>query len=232
MTQKLAANYSHQVSALLTAYRLLDLQSLYDSDGRNHPRKLLPLYPNCITPQMIKKDTVKVRWRKLDNWQDLLIEFRDLFKGVSLGEEAFVSIGESPFCGSLAHLQGLADSHSNQKWASIVQNFRGAALHWTVLRETAHLDTQKLPTIPESISDIVGPETLLLLSKYYQPHTYEKMDAYLREHRQGELVLPLHLSLMLTPCFLLMLTTLVKSKFPQQSIYQVSTQPIIFIPEF
>ena len=171
---------------------------------------------------MVEKVKVKDRWKKLENWRDLLIEFRDCYNGVSLGEEDIVTIDESPFLGSLAHLQGLAESHSNQKFTNVVQNFRGAALHWTYLHETTHLDTYNLPVMPETLSNIVDKKTLSQLNERYQPHTREKMDKYLRKHNRGELVLPFHLSLMLTPCFLLMLSNLVSSKFPRQTIYQVS----------
>ena len=78
--------------------------------------------------------------------------------------------------------------------------------------------------MPETLSGIVDQNTLRQLNERYQPRTREKMDSYLRKHSQGELVLPLHLALMLTPCFLLMLTNLVKSNFPRQAIYQVSVQ--------
>ncbi len=219
VTQKLTANYSHQVSALLAAYRALDLELLHT--GPNYFASL-PSYQNRITPDMIKKDTVKVRWRKLENWRQILVEFRDLYASLSVKEEDLAPINTSPLRGSIAHLQGLADLHSNQKLASVIQNLRGAALHWTVLHEVTHVDTHRLPVIPESISDIVDAETLRHLNESFQPHTREKMDTYLREHRQGELVLPLHLSLMLSPFFLLMPITLVKSKFPSQSIIQVS----------
>ncbi|KJA14061.1 hypothetical protein HYPSUDRAFT_209013 [Hypholoma sublateritium FD-334 SS-4] len=101
---------------------------------------------------MVEKVTVKDRWKKLENWRELLIEFRDCYNGVSLGEEDLVSIDDSPFVGSLAHLQGLAESHSNQRFTSAVQNFRGAALHWTFLHETTHLNTQILPVMPETLS--------------------------------------------------------------------------------
>lgn len=227
VTQKLATKYSQQVSALLATYRILDLELLHN--GLDHPITLPPSYPNSITPQMVEKDKVKDCWDKLDNWRELLIDFRDCYDSVSRGERNLVFISESPFRGSLAHLQGLAESYSNQQFTSLLQNFRGAALHWTFLHETTHLDTHKLPVLPESLSAIVDHRTLYQLNERYPPHIREEMDKYLRQHRQGELVLPLHLSLMVTPCFLLMLKTIIKSKFPRQSIYQVSVQLIFSI---
>lgn len=228
MTPTLAAKYSHQVSALLSAYRLLDLELLYN--GPNDSTTRPPSYPNSLRPHMIEKVKIKDRWKKLDNWRELLIEFRDLYNSVSFEEEDIVSVDESPFRGSLAHLQGLAESHWNQKFTSVVQNFRGAALHWTFLHETAHRDSQKLPVLPETLSAIVDQRTLSQLNEHYEPHTRAKMNNYLREHRQGELVLPLHLSLMLTPCFLIMLTSLAKSKFPRSSINEVSVQLNFLVP--
>ncbi|KJA27946.1 hypothetical protein HYPSUDRAFT_34182 [Hypholoma sublateritium FD-334 SS-4] len=219
VTPKLAAIYSYHVSALLAAYRLLDLELLHSSPD---PTMLPPLYSNCITPQMVEKATIKDRWRKLGNWQQLLIEFRNLYGGISQEEEGVVSIVDSPLRGSLAHLQGLAETHSNQKFSNVIQNFRGAALHWTLMHEMARLNTHELPAIPESISAIIDQATLHHVNEMYQPRTREKMGVYLREHSRGELVLPLHLSLMVTPCFLLMPTILVKSNFPRQSIYQLS----------
>ncbi len=72
---------------------------------------------------MLEAVKVRDRWKKLENWRDLLVEFRDCFRGVSLGEEDVVSIDESPFRGTLAHLQGLAESHSNQKFTNVVRIF-------------------------------------------------------------------------------------------------------------
>ena len=171
---------------------------------------------------MVDKVKVKERWKNLNNWQDLLIKFRDCYKGASLGEENLTTIKGSAYRGSLAHLEGLAELHSNQKFTSLVQNFRGAALHWTMLHETAHLGTDRLPAMPQSLSGIVDPDIIRQLNTRYKLHTQQKMDAYLRQHTQGELVLPLHLSLMISPCFLLMPINLVKSKFPRQAVFQVS----------
>ena len=221
VTQALTVKYSHQVSTLLTAYRLLDLEMLHN--GPEHPISVPPLYPNLITYHMVSVQKVKDRWKKLENWQVVLIEFRDCYHRTCLslqGED--LPINEPPRRGFLAHLQGLADSHSNQQFGSVVQNFRGAALHWTFLHEMAHPDKSILPTIPEAISAIIDEGILSQLNERYPPHIRAKMDYYLQQHTQGELVLPLHLSLLLTPCFLLMLTTLVKSKFPRHMIYQVS----------
>lgn len=229
MTQKQAVNYAHRIAALLAAYRFLDLELLHNGTGH---LAAVPSFQNCITFEMIQKETVKVRWRKLNNWRETLVQFRDLYENVSMEEEDVVTVNTSPLRGSLTHLQSLADSHSTHKFSSVIQNFRGAALHWTVLHEMAHQDTNKLPVIPESISDIIGSDAFSQLPEYYLPHTHEKMDAYLREHRQGELVLPLHLSLMLTPCFLLMPITLVKSKFPPQSITHVSVQRTSYMNTF
>ncbi len=174
---------------------------------------------------MLEAVKVRDRWKKLENWRDLLVEFRDCFRGVSLGEEDVVSIDESPFRGTLAHLQGLAESHSNQKFTNVVQNFRGAALHWTVLHERTHgHNTHDLAVMPEVLSGFIDQKTFTQIHQKYRPQTCEKMKNYLQQHSQGELVLPLHLSLMLTPCFLLMLITLVKCRFPRQAIYQVSAQ--------
>lgn len=220
MTKKLAARYSHQVSALLTAYRLLDLELLHY--GPEHPITLPPSHPNSITPSMLETPKVKDRWRKLNNWQELLIDFRNCYHNeLSLQVQDLVSVDESPLRGSLSHLQGLADSYSSQEFASVVQNFRGAALHLTFLHEITDLNTHELPSIPENVSTIINRDILRQLHEMYQPHTLAKMDSYLRKHSQGELVLPLHLSMLLTPCFLLMSSTLVKSKFPRESIYQV-----------
>ena len=207
---------------MLTTYRLLDLELLHN--GPDLPLLLPPPYSNNVTPEMVEKVKVKDRWKKLANWRELLIEFRDCYNNISVKEEDLVSVEGSPFKGSLAHLQGLADSHSNQKFTSVVQNFRGAALHWTILYETARRDTHELAVMPENIGGIIDQESLLQLHKNYQPHTRQKIHSYLRQHGRGELVLPLHLSLMLTPCFLLMLTSLVNSKFPRQTVYQVSIQ--------
>ena len=229
VTQNLAAKHSHQVSALLTAYRILDLELLHN--GPEYPLSLPPLYPNRITPEMLAAHKVKERWRKLENWQVLLTEFRNCFYSnrLSLKEEDLILVEGTSIRGSLSHLQGLAGSHLNQQFGSVVQNFRGAALHWTLLHETARPDKQELPSIPETTSAIVDKDTLRLLNDRYPPHIRAQMDAYLKQHSQGELVLPLHLSLLLTPCFLLMSTTLVKSKFPRQSIYQVSIPSIALI---
>ena len=215
------AKYSYQVSALLAVYRLLDFELLYNRPGQ--PITLPPLYPNCITPEMVGKQKVKDRWRKLGNWQMLLIEFRDCYDGITFGED-IVRISEPPFSGSLAHLQGLADLHPKQKFISVVQNFRGAALHWTVLHETAHRNTHELAIMPENLAGIIDGKSFQQVNQYYQSHTQERIHTYLRQHGRGELALPLHLSLLLTPCFLLMSTSLVKSKFPRQTIYQVSIQ--------
>ncbi len=227
VTPNLAAKYSHQVSALLTAYRLLDFELLYNSPG--HPITFPPVYPNSITLEMVEKPRVKERWRKLDNWQKLLVEFRDCYNGATPGED-ITPISEPSLCGSLAHLQGLAESHTKQKFTSLIQNFRGAALHWTFLHETAQLNAQKLPAIPENVSAMVDQQTFCHLNEKLEPHTRKKVSNYLQDHSQGELVLPMHLSLMITPCFLLMPATLVKSKFPRQSIYQVSVQSTHLIP--
>ena len=218
----LVAKYSNQVAALLALYRLLDLELLHN--GTNLAITRPPSYPNNIIPGMLETIKVRDRWKKLENWRGLLIEFRDCFNGVSLGEEAAVSINESPFRGSLAHLQTLSECHSNQKFSNVVQNFHGAALHWTVLYEITHGDSHELAVMPKVLSHIIEQETIPQISQKYQPHTRDKMKKYLQQHNQGELVLPLHLSLMLTPCFLLMLVTLVKCKFPRQAIYQVSAQ--------
>lgn len=221
MTQNLAAKYSHQVSALLAAYRLLDLELLQKSP--EHPATLPSSYPNRITSRMVETYKIKERWRKLNNWQELLIEFRNCYHSeVSLAVEDIVSVDGSRLRGTLAHLQGLAQLHSNQQFANVVQNFRGAALHWTLVHEMTHSNTRELPSIPENVSAIIDRYTLRQLSESYHPHTVAKMNNYLRQHSQGELALPLHLSLLLTPCFLLMPTTLVSSKFPRQSVYQVS----------
>ena len=213
------AKYSYQVSALLAVYRLLDFELLYNRPGQ--PITLPPLYPNCITPEMVEKQKVKDRWRKLGNWQMLLIEFRDCYDGITFGED-IVRISEPPFSGSLAHLQGLAESHTNQKFTNLVQNFRGAALHWTFLHETAQLDAKKLPTIPENVLAIVTQEAFRRSNGNFDPRAYNKVNNYLQQYSQGDLVLPLHLSLMITPCFLLMPITLAKCKFPRQLTYQVS----------
>ncbi len=114
VTTKLAAKHSHQVSVLLTAYRLLDMELLYNRTSPS-PLALPAARSNCITHQMVENPAVMDRWRKLDNWQKLIIEFQDCCNGVFFGEKGLVSIDESPFCGSIAHLQGLAESHSNQK---------------------------------------------------------------------------------------------------------------------
>ncbi len=222
MTQKLVAKYSHHVSSLLTTYRLLDLQLLHNGPG--HHISLPPSYPNRITPQMVEAHKVKDRWRKLENWRNLLLEFQDCYNhnNFSVGSGNAVSLNEPPMRGSLAHLHGLADLHTNLQFGNIVQNFRGAALHWTYLEETTKLDTNQLPNIPDTVSAIADKDTLHHLDETFPPQVRQKMDAYLRQHSQGELVLPLHLSLLLTPFFLLMPMSLVKSKFPRQSIYQVS----------
>ena len=222
VTQKLSAKYSHQVSALLTTYRLLDLELLHNSPET--PILLPPAYPNRITPQMIEAQKVKDRWKKLNNWRDLLIEFRDCYhhNRFSLASENIISANEIPIRKSLAHLHGLAGLHTNLQFGNIIQNFRGAALHWSYLLETTKSNINQLPNIPDSVSAIADKDCLHNLNDIIQPHTRAKMDAYLRQHSQGELVLPLHLSLLLTPCFLLMPMSLVKSKFPRQSIYQVS----------
>ena len=220
--QKLTAKYSDQVSALLTAYRLLDLEILHSSP--EHPIPLPPSHANCITPQMVEGQKVKDRWRKLENWQGLLIEFKEFYHHslFSLKKEGAVSFDKSPMRGTLAHLQGLADSYSNQQFGCVVQNFRGAALHWTFLHETAQLDAQKLPTIPENVLAIVTQEAFHRSNGNFDPRAYNKVNNYLQQYSQGDLVLPLHLSLMITPCFLLMPITLAKCKFPRQLTYQVS----------
>lgn len=239
LSPTLVAKYSHHVSALLTTYRLLDLELLHN--GPDHPIFTPPTsYSNRVTPQMVEKVKVKNRWKQLENWQELLNDFKKCHNSVSLGNNGIseslegrdlVLIDESPpFNGSLAHLQGLAESHSNQKFTSLVQNFRGAALHWTALQETSTLNSHKLPVMPETLSGIADKNIIRQLNEKYKPHTREKMDEYLRKHTQGELVLPLHLSLMITPFFLLMQSTLVKSKFPRQSIHQVSVSRILLIP--
>ena len=173
---------------------------------------------------MVEKAAVRERWKKLANWQEFLFEFKDCYSSVSVREEDLVVVNESPFKGSLAHLQGLADLHPKQKFISVVQNFRGAALHWTVLHETAHRNTHELAIMPENLAGIIDGKSFQQVNQYYQSHTQERIHTYLRQHGRGELALPLHLSLLLTPCFLLMSTSLVKSKFPRQTIYQVSIQ--------
>ena len=218
----LVSKYSNRVAALLALYRLLDLELLHNGTGLPIPRP--PLYPNNIIPEMLETVKVRDRWKKLENWRGLLIDFRDCFNSVSLGEEEVVSVDDSPFRRSLAHLQTLSESHSNQKFANVVQNFRGAALHWTVLYEITHGDSHELAVMPEVLSGIIDQATIPRIGQQYQPRTRDKMKKYLQQHNHGELVLPLHLSLMLTPCFLLMLVTLVKCKFPRQAIYQVSAQ--------
>lgn len=213
------------MSALLTIYRLLDLELFYN--GPHYSITPILPYSNGLQTHMIEKARVRDRWKKLNNWQLLLTEFRDLYNSISVTEEDLIFINESPFGGSVAHLQGLADLHSNHKFTNVIQNFRVAALHWTFLHESTHRDSHALPILPETLSAIVDPNTLKQLKERYEPHTRAKMDAYLRQHRQGELVLPLHLSLMLTPCFLLMLTSLVKSKFPRASINEVRKQFVL-----
>ena len=220
-SKTLIAKYSHHVSALLATYRFLDLELLHN-DPHTDPFPPRTLYSNRITPKMIEKVKIKDRWKKLDNWQQLLIEFKRCYNGASLDQQDLVVVDESPFVKTLVHLQGLSESYSNQKFNSLVQNFRGAALHWAFLHEMAHADSNKLPALPDNLSCIVDNKTLFQLHEKYHPNTRQKMNQYLRRHSQGELVLPLHLSLMITPCFLLMQATLVKSKFPRQSIYEVS----------
>ena len=62
LTPKLAAKYSNQVSALLTAYRLLDLEILHN--GPERPIIFPPSYPNIISPLMVEKVKVNdVRYR-------------------------------------------------------------------------------------------------------------------------------------------------------------------------
>lgn len=185
-----------------------------------------PSYPSSVTPGMVEVTKVKQSWKKLEKWQDIIITFRNTLRTGLQQVEDLVTDMPSPMRGSLAHLQGLADSHVSQKLNSLIQNFRGAALHLTLMKETANSDNNNLPGIPESISTLVGGAQPavnageLPLTKY-QPQTREKMDSYLKEHSSGELSLPLHLSLLLTPLFLVMPVTHVKGKFPRPSVYEV-----------
>lgn len=188
-----------------------------------------PLYPNTVTPAMVEPIKVKEQWKKLENWQTMLKTFFNAVKaGCEKGEDIVID-SSSPFAGSLAHLQGLADSHANQRLNSLIQNFRGAALHLTVIKETARSDANDLAAIPDSASAFFERLQLTTHSnglplKIFQPHTSKKIGLYLKGHSSGELSLPLHLSLLISPLFLIMPVTHTKGKFPRQSIYQVSSQ--------
>ena len=81
-----------------------------------------------------------------------------------------------------------------------------------------------LPSLPETVKEIFDSTTCERIKKACGINTSEKIDSYLANHSHGELVLPLHLSLLLTPLFLLMPLTLVKSKFPRELMNVVSTQ--------
>ena len=219
VTNNLVARDSLKISALLSIYRLLDLELLIN--GPEHVVNLPPSSPNLITSKMVALPKIKPRWKQLNNWQELLFDFQDSYQNFLLEKEDVVAVTGSQYRQSLTHLQGLAESHLDQKIANVVQNFRGAALHWTLLHEMIDLDSDRLPTIPESLASIVSVKDLRNLREWYEDHTRAKMENYLKDHRQGELVLPLHLSLLLTPCFLLMPTPLVKSGFPAQAVWKV-----------
>lgn len=224
LTPKLVSTYSDQVSALLAAYRLLDLEVLRMGAK---PTTSTPLHPNIITRSMVEVPTVSKQWKKVENWQKALTTFA---KAVDHGFKKAQPIDFTsplPFCGSLAHLQGLADSHADHELNCLVQNFRGAALHLSLIKDTAHLESTSLPGIPESLGALIEQSPLAInptelpSTSSYQPHTRKKIDDYLKHYSRGELSLPLHMSLLMTPLFLILPVTHSRGKFPRQAIYQV-----------
>jgi hypothetical protein len=222
-TAQLKMKYHDRVSALLAAYRLLDLEILRLGTVPTIPT---PLYPKSLTPQMVEHGKVKPTWKKLEKWQDIIINFRQSLRTGLQPVQGLVTDMPSPLRGSLAHLQGLSDSHAGQKLGTLIQNFRGAALLLTLIKETADFRNTKLPGIPESIAALVAGDQPVVnvaglpLTKY-DLHTREKMRDYLNDHSSGELSLPLHLSLLLTPLCLLMPVAHVKGKFRRPSLSEV-----------
>ncbi|KAF8192037.1 hypothetical protein BJ912DRAFT_924951, partial [Pholiota molesta] len=83
--------------------------------------------------------------------------------------------------------------------------------------------------IPESIAALVAGDQPVVnvaglpLTKY-DLHTREKMRDYLNDHSSGELSLPLHLSLLLTPLCLLMPVAHVKGRFRRPSLSELFGQ--------
>ncbi len=171
LSKTLVAKYSHHVSALLSTYRFLDLELLHNNPHTNNTYPLPTPRVNRVTPNMVEKVKIKDRWKKLDNWQQLLIEFKKCYNGASFEQQDPVVVNDSQCAKSLVHLQGLSESYSNQKFTALVQNFRGAALHWTFLHEMAHSDSYQLPVLPETLSCIADKKTLFQLHERYQPHT-------------------------------------------------------------
>jgi hypothetical protein len=174
---------------------------------------------------MLEANHISDKWKKLQKWPQILSTFRQaVLEGLSETQTKVMDL-QSDLRGSLAHLHGLAESHSDIKLQKLIQNFRGAAMHYTLIKEMAHSDSDLLPGIPDAGFDIVQQSQFGLdageLAKFTAT-TRKKMDTYLKDYNGGELRLPLHLSLLITPLFMLMPINLAKCQFPRASIHEVS----------
>ncbi len=222
LRQTLTAKYSSQVSALLTIYRLLDLELLHH--GPEYPVVLLLCMEILYPPKCWRRSRLGNAGRNSRIGANCLSTSGIVFSACLSEKKTSNHLKHLNFAG-LLHIFRDWRSHiltrSSQTWfrTFVAQPFIGP--YYT---KPTHEDTNDLAIMPEALSSIIDQKTLFQIHQGYLPHTREKISTYLQRHSQGELVLPLHLSLMLTPCFLLMTITLVKCKFPRQAIYQVSAK--------
>lgn len=212
---------SDQVNEHLCRYRILDIEVGCCND--TGPRSSPPRQPQRIKTEDFSAVNQLKFIKKLSNWQSLLISFKKLIPKTQHASQAVIVDLNSPFRRSFAHLQCLSDDFASERMNAVVQNFRMAALHLTLLQESGYVhDT--LPNTPIedanelSLSNFLPQQDL----DKYEDDTRQQLGIFIAAHPIGEFRLPLHMSLLLSMLLLLNPSKLCKSLFPRPSIHLVS----------
>ncbi|KAF9473555.1 hypothetical protein BDN70DRAFT_937346 [Pholiota conissans] len=222
LSEKLVSDLADTVSAHLAVYRVLELE--VHRIGKR-PTSPAPSRPKSLTSGMIKGIQVPKLWTKLKSWKDVLLDFKSDVDNISPTTQARIHHINSNVQGSLYHLQGLADSDLNAKVTNEMHNFRIAAFHYSLIKETASSSTAILPGIPQGsgtslqMSDLTDDQSIW---DKYNPNTQNKITSFLKRYKRSELRLPLHASLIVSPLILLMNINVSKSHFRRPSVYQLS----------
>ncbi|KAF9474832.1 hypothetical protein BDN70DRAFT_898673, partial [Pholiota conissans] len=221
ITTKAVSDMADKVSAHLATYKLLDLELLRCGKKPSFP--VIPR-PKSLTVQMLGVPKAPTLWTKLVNWKEIMLSFNSDVESMSTEVQGKVWHSDSHIRKSLYHLQGLADSALTVRFSKAMHNFRIAAFHYSLMKETASSSSTSLPGLPHrpgsttlTISDLTTNNTVW---EKYDSNTVEKMKSFLRNNKRSELMLPLHGSLLLSPLLLLLNINLSKAHFQRPLVYK------------
>lgn len=225
ISRQLLKDLFDKVNAHLCQYRILDFEVGCCSESG--PRSSPPRQPQRLRTQDYSAKQLKFI-KKLSHWKSILTTFNDAVPDNDTAPQAAVMDLNSSFRRSFGHLQCLSEDFATEQIDTIVQNFRVAAMHLTLLQESGY-DADTLPDMPttpansSSLSHFLPQQDL----DKYEDATRKKLCAFMQEHSIGELRLPLHISLLVSMLLLLHPAKLIKAQYPRPSIHDVSESNVL-----